>query len=72
MKMVNKSLSLPADLLEYAQRAAAQRAREHGQPVNVSGYIRSLLNDERQKEQQARGPIPARDGPKRKTAGGQL
>ena len=72
MKMVNKSLSLPADLLEYAQRAAAQRAREHGQPVNVSGYIRSLLNEQRQKEQQAQRPIPARDGPKRKTAGGCL
>ncbi|HEV2210816.1 MAG TPA: hypothetical protein VG167_18745 [Verrucomicrobiae bacterium] len=51
MKIVKKSISLPKDLFEFAEKKAAQSARESGEPKNVSSYLRRLIAKEREREE---------------------
>ena len=44
MKIVKKSIALPEDLSKFADKKAAQLAKERGDSApNLSAYIRTLL-----------------------------
>jgi metal-responsive CopG/Arc/MetJ family transcriptional regulator len=43
MKVVKKSISLPKDLYQFAEKEAANQAKERGSEVNISAYLRELL-----------------------------
>lgn len=52
MKIVKKSISLPEDIYKFAVRMARKQARERGGHENVSSYIRELVaNDKNRNEQ---------------------
>lgn len=54
MKFVKKSISLPKDLYEFAEKKAAATAKQSGSgdPPNISGWIRGLILKARQSQNQ--------------------
>jgi hypothetical protein len=49
MKIVKKTISLPQDAIDFAEKQAAEVARQKSETPNFSGYIKDLILEQKRK-----------------------
>ena len=52
-KVIRKTISLPEDVLQFAQRRSKTIAAEKSEQPNLSRYLKDLVLDDRKRQKQA-------------------
>ena len=59
MKFVKKSISLPKELFEFAEKSAEKQAKARGGEPNLSAYLRELLAEQKRLSETGRSMAKA-------------